>query len=261
METVQLETAGSVLKLTLNDPASLNAMGPAMAREMRDAVRFASDPQKNFRCLVITGAGRAFCSGGNLGMMGGNSQATESDPVSLSTHHHHVIKLLKNLPYPIITAINGPAAGLGFSYALTGDLIVAAKSAYFLAAFRNVGVSTDGGLSWTLPKYIGWARAKELLLMGNRLSATQALEWGLINRVFDDDSFMAETMALAQEIAAGPTVALGTIRQLTWEGWDSSLEQHLDREEQVQLKTFTTNDAREGAMSLMEKRKAEFSGK
>ncbi len=261
MNTVAIETDGSVLKLTLNDPASLNAMGPAMARELRDAVRFASDPGQNFRCLVITGAGRAFCSGGNLGMMGGSPQAADSDPVSLGTHHHHVIKLLKSLPYPVITAVNGPAAGLGFSYALTGDLIVAAQSAFFLAAFRNVGVSTDGGLSWTLPKYIGWARAKELLLMGERLSAEQALEWGLINRVFNDDSFMQETMALAQQIAAGPTVALGAVRQLSWEGWDTSLERHLDREEQVQLRTFTTSDAREGAMSLMQKRKPEFSGK
>jgi len=261
MDTVQLETIDSVLKLTLNDPASLNAMSASMAREMREAVRFACDPSQNFRCLVITGAGRAFCSGGNLGMMDGSRQDAETDPVSLSTHHHHVIKLLKSLPYPVITAVNGPAAGLGFSYALTGDLIVAAQSAFFLAAFRNVGVSPDGGLSWTLPKYIGWARAKELLLMGNRLSAEQALEWGLINRVFDDESFMAQTMKLAKEVAAGPTVALGAIRQLTWDGWDTSLEQHLDQEERVQLRTFASSDAREGAMSLMEKRAPVFTGK
>lgn len=262
MKTVQIDITDSILRITLNDPATLNAMGETMAREMREAVRLASDPSKGFRCLVITGNGRAFCSGGSAGLMSGDGQSSSNpERISLGTHHHYVMKLLKQLPYPIITAVNGPAAGLGFSYALAGDLVVAAKSAFFLAAFRNVGVSPDGGLSWTLPKIVGWARAKELLLMGNRLPAETALEWGLINRVFADDSFMDDTMALARELAAGPTVALGTIRQLTWEGWDASFEQHLDREEYTQLQTFATEDAREGAMSLVEKRTPRFTGK
>lgn len=195
-------------------------------------------------------------------MMGDAREAVnETDRISLGTHHHYVMKLLKTLPYPVITAVNGPAAGLGFSYALAGDLIVAAKSAFFLAAFRNVGVSTDGGLSWMLPKIIGWARARELMLMGDRLSAGQALEWGLINRVYEDDDFMQQTMELAREVASGPTVALGKIRQLAWESWDLSFEQHLDKEEQLQLQTFATADAREGAHAMLEKRGANFEGR
>lgn len=261
MQTVQVEIEGAVLKLTLNDPARLNAMGEVMAGEFREAVRMAADPAQNFRCLVITGAGRAFCSGGSVAMMAGNEQRAEPDErISLGTHHHYVMKLLKNLPYPIVTAVNGPAAGLGFSYALAGDMIVAAKSAFFLAAFRNIGVSPDGGLSWTLPKLIGFARARELLLMGNRLSADQALEWGLINRVYGDDDFMENTMQLAHELARGPTAALGTIRQLVWQSWDTSFEQHLENEERLQLETFGTADAREGAEAMLEKRKAEFTG-
>ncbi|WP_317930431.1 enoyl-CoA hydratase-related protein [Halioxenophilus sp. WMMB6] len=260
MAAVEITTEDSILILTLNDPASLNAMGAEMANEFREAVRFASEQAEQFRCLLITGTGRAFCSGGNVGMMGGGQPQAQAERVSLGTHHHYVMKLLKALPYPIVTAVNGPAAGLGFSYALCGDLVVAAQSAFFLAAFRNIGVSPDGGLSWMLPKIVGWARAKELLLMGNRLSAEQALEWGLINRVFSDDSFRAESLALARQLAQGPTLALGTMRQLAWEGWDQGYERHLDCEEQRQLQTFATADAREGAMSMLEKRVPSFTG-
>lgn len=262
MDKVQIDVDDAIITITLNDPQKLNALGPTMARELREAVRFAADPQQNFRCLVLTGAGRAFCSGGSVGMMKGDKPGPEQqDRITLGTHHHYVMKMLKALPYPVITAVNGPAAGLGFSYALAGDLIVAAESAFFLAAFRNVGVSSDGGLSWTLPKIIGWARAKELMLMGNRLPAELALQWGLVNRVFDDASFMEQTLQLAKQLAAGPTIALGTMRQLAWESWDLSFEQHLDHEEHVQLQTFATDDAREGAYAMLEKRDALFQGR
>lgn len=260
MDAVTVDTRDAIITLTLNNPATLNAMDETMARELREAIRFASDPARRFRCLVLTGAGRAFCSGGNIGMMTDDEPAPRTDKVSLGTHHHYAIKLLKALPYPIITAVNGPAAGLGFSYALCGDMIVAARSAFFLAAFRNIGVSPDGGLSWTLPKIIGWARARELLLMGNRLPAEQALDWGLVNRVFDDDTFMAQTLALARELASGPTAALGAIRQLAWHGWDQSFERHLDEEEARQLALFATADAREGAVSRVQKRAPAFIG-
>lgn len=261
MKNIQLDIIESVIRITLNDPGTLNALGAEMAGELREAVRFAADPKQHFRCLVLTGAGRAFCSGGSVGMMtGGNQDQPATEKISLGTHHHYVMKLLRGLPFPVITAVNGPAAGLGFSYALAGDMIVAARSAFFLAAFRNIGVSPDGGLSWTLPKIIGWARARELMLMGNRLPAEQALEWGLINRVYDDETFMEETMQLAQALANGPTVALGKIRQLAWEGWDLSFEQLLDAEEKLQLQTFATADAREGAFAMLEKRAAKFRG-
>lgn len=261
MDSVRIETIDRIVKITLNDPKTLNALGVAMAEELREAVAFAADPQHRFRCLLITGEGRAFCSGGNLGLMSGdNPTGKNAGQISLGTHHHAVMKQLKNLPYPIITAVNGPAAGLGFSYALAGDLIVAAKSAFFVAAFRHVGVSPDGGLSWTLPRAIGSARAKELLLLGNRLSADQALEWGLINRVYADERFRQDSLELAQELADGPTFALGAIRRLTWEGWENRFEQQLDREEAVQLETFATEDAREGALSLINKRKPGFKG-
>lgn len=262
MNTVQVDTDDTIITITLNDPGTLNAMGAEMAREFREAVRLAADPAQGFRCLVITGAGRAFCSGGSLGMMTGSKPQTgDSEKISLGTHHHYVIKQLQSLPYPVVTAVNGPAAGLGFSYALAGDMVVAAESAFFVAAFRNIGVSPDGGLSWLLPKLVGWARAKELMLMGNRLPAQQALEWGLINRVYADERFMADTMQLARQLASGPTVALAEMRRLAWDSWELSFEQQLDQEERVQLQTFATADAREGALASLEKRQANFSGK
>ena len=149
---------------------------------------------------------------------------------------------------------------MGFSFALCGDMVVAAKSAFFLSAFRRIGVSPDGGLSWMLPRMIGWARAKELMILGNRLPAEQALDWGLINRVYPDQDFQAETLKLAQELANGPTVALGITRQLFWDAWENSHGQQLDLEESLQPTTFATADAAEGGRAMLEKREARFLG-
>ncbi len=261
MTHVLTELEGQVLKLTLNHPETLNAMGPQMAREIRDAARLASDPAQDIRCLLLTGAGRGFCSGGSLGMMSGDgASADQADPVSLGTHHHYTLKLLRELPFPVVTAINGPAAGLGFSYALAGDIVLAGESAYFLAAFSRLGVSSDGGLSWLLPKLVGWARAKELMLLGRRLPAPQALEWGLVNEVCEDANLQERALELARELSEGPTVALGTLRNLLWESWELDYARHLDEEERRQLLTFASEDAREGAMSMLEKREAKFRG-
>lgn len=261
MDNILIEVEDAVITITLNDPDRLNALGETMARELREAVRYAADPQQQFRCLVLTGAGRGFCSGGSVGMMSGDERDSgQLDRVTLGTHHHHVLKLLRNLPYPVLTAINGPAAGLGFSFALAGDLIVAKQSAYFLAAFNRIGVSSDGGLSWVLPRLVGGARARELLLLGEKLTAEQALEWGLINRVYQDDEFESQVEKLARQLARGPTVALGATRRLIWDSWDLSFEQHLDREEQVQPGTFATEDAKEGIRAMLEKRAADFRG-
>lgn len=257
MDPVLVDHSDDILTLTLNEPDTLNAMSATLAQAFLEAVEFAADPAQSFRCLVITGAGRGFCSGGNVGMMSGDGNGGR---IRLATHHHRVMQLLRDLPYPIITAVNGPAAGLGFSYALAGDLIVAARSAFFLAAFRNIGVTPDGGLSWTLPRIVGWARAKELLLLGERLPAEQALEWGLVNRVFEDAVFAAEVRRLACEVAAGPTAALATMRRLAWQAWQQDFDAQLAREEALQLEAFATRDAREGALAMLEKRKPRFTG-
>lgn len=266
LETVKIEQDGHVVIVTLNDPATLNALGQQLANDLREAIRYVRKPEHGFRCLVLTGAGRGFCSGGSVTMMNDMREAqargeAKDSGISLGTHHHYVLKLIRALDYPVITAVNGPAAGLGMSYALIGDLIVAKRSAFFLQAFRTRALTPDGGASWLLPRLIGWARAKELMLMGDRLPAETALEWGLINRVFDDETFGDETMSLARELAAGPTVALGLIRRLAWDAWDNSFEQQLDLEERTQPVAGAAGDAAEGVKAFVEKREPIFQGR
>ena len=147
------------------------------------------------------------------------------------------------------------------SFALMGDMVLAARSAYFLQAFRRIGLVPDGGSTWILPRLVGRARAMELSLMGERLPAETALEWGLINRVYDDAALMDEAMKLARDLASGPTVALGLIRRLYWQSPENSYEQQLDLERQSQKIAGTSEDAREGATAFLEKRPAQFKGR
>ncbi|TGD70995.1 2-(1,2-epoxy-1,2-dihydrophenyl)acetyl-CoA isomerase [Mangrovimicrobium sediminis] len=257
MSRVLTEVSDAVCRITLNDPRALNALCADMSAELLEAVTAVADPACGVRCLLLTGAGRAFCAGGSLDLIAG---AGDGSGLSLGTHHHRVIRMLAELHCPVLTAVNGPAAGLGFSYALAGDMVVAARSAYFLGAFSNVGVSPDGGLSWLLPRLIGTARAREVLLLGQRLGAEQALDWGLVNRVYDDATFADEALALAQQLAAGPTRALGEMRRLLQRAWQQDLAAQLDEEERVQAELFGSADAREGARALVEKRSPRFRG-
>ena len=160
-----------------------------------------------------------------------------------------------------MTAVNGPAAGAGMSFALMGDMILAARSAYFLQAFRRIGLVPDCGSTWLLPRLVGKARSIELSLMGERLPAEKALEWGLINRVYDDGALMGEAMKLAHELANGPTVALSLIRQLYWESPDNSFEEQLNLEFKSQRVAGAAEDFREGVTAFLEKRPAKFKGK
>jgi len=168
---------------------------------------------------------------------------------------------LRNLRMPLIVAVNGVAAGIGMSYALLGDLILAARSAYFLQAFARIGLIPDGGATWLLPRIIGTARARELSLLAERLSAETALEWGLINRVYDDGSLMDEALKLAHRLAEGPTASLSMIRQLYWASLNNSLEEQIDLECQMQRRAGRSEDAAEGAAAFRQKRPPNFKGR
>jgi len=256
---VRLEAEGGVGVVTLVHPEVLNAISPEMLDGFLDALDAVEDPAHGLRCLLVTGAGRAFSAGANLGGSGPSTKVNDAGAV-LESHYHPLFRRLRDLRMPIVTAVNGVAAGVGMSLALMGDMVVAARSAYFLQAFRRIGLVPDGGVTWLLPRLIGTARAKELSLLGEKLPAEQALAWGLINRVHDDDELLPAAKALAAELAAGPTRALASIRRLYWASPDNSYEQQLDLERSLQREAGRTADAREGIKAFLAKRKPAFRG-
>jgi 2-(1,2-epoxy-1,2-dihydrophenyl)acetyl-CoA isomerase len=256
-ERAKLEIEGSVGIIKLNHPEVMNAVSPEMVGGLMKALEEVVRHREEVRCLIITGEGRGFCAGANLQPAPGE----RSDAGSLlETVFHPFLRRLRELPVPLITAVNGAAAGVGMSFALMGDLVLCAESAYFLQAFRRIGLVPDGGSTWLLPRLIGRARAIELSLLGERLPAAKALEWGLVNRVFADDQLIKNALEMARELAAGPTIALGLIRQLYWESPDNTYEEQLNLERQMQRKAGATADFKEGVRAFLQKRPANFKG-
>ena len=258
-ERVKLDIDGNVALLTLNHPEVMNAVSQEMLGGLMAALDHVEDRKNGARCLLITGAGRGFCAGANLQPRSEGSRSGDAGSV-LETLYHPFLRRLRELPMPIVTAVNGAAAGVGMSFALMGDLCVCARSAYFLQAFRRIGLVPDGGSTWILPRLIGKARAMELSLLGERLPSEKALEWGLISRVVDDAELMPKARELAQDLANGPTVSLRLIRRLYWESTDNSYEEQLNLERQMQRIAGSTSDFAEGVRAFLEKRPAKFKG-
>jgi 2-(1,2-epoxy-1,2-dihydrophenyl)acetyl-CoA isomerase len=259
---VTLDFDGPVAILKLDHPEVMNAVSMDMLGGLGEALDAIDDRRSEVRCLVMTGAGRAFCAGANLQGRDNQKPGSRSNAgVTLETGYHPFLRRLRNLHCPIVTSVNGAAAGAGMSFALMGDMILCARSAYFLQAFRRIGLVPDCGSTWLLPRLVGRARSVELSLMGERLPAEKALEWGLVNRVYDDAALMDETMKLARELADGPTIALSLIRRLYWESSDNSFEDQLDLEQQMQRKAGAAEDFKEGVTAFLEKRPAKFKGK
>ena len=260
---VKLEIADGVGTLVLNDPSMMNAISADMLEGLAQAMDAAEDPDNGLRCLIMTGEGRGFCAGANLQSRNDDAPKNRRPDggSELETAYHPLLRRLRNLKMPFITAVNGPAAGVGMSFALMGDMILCGRSAFFLQAFRRVGLVPDGGSTWLLPRLVGVARAKELSLLAEKLPAEKALDWGLINRVYDDENLMAETQNMAKELAAGPTVSIGLIRNLYWESSDNSYEEQLNLERQSQKVAGATDDFKEGVKAFLEKRPAQFQGK
>jgi len=259
-ERAKLDIQGAVGILTLNHPEVMNAVSPQMLGGLMQAMDAVEDPANGIRCLVMTGEGRGFCTGANLQGRGENTGLKPDTGALLETAYHPFLRRLRNLNMPFITAVNGPAAGVGMSFALMGDLVLCARSAYFLQAFRRIGLVPDGGSTWLLPRLVGKARAMELSLMGEKLPAETALEWGLINRVYDDAELLGEALKLAADLASGPTRTLGMIRKLYWESPDNSYEEQLNMERQLQRDAGNGEDFREGVRAFLEKRPAQFKG-
>jgi len=259
-ERVHLTTCGPVAVLTLNHPESLNALSPRMVRGLHAALDEIEHPHNGFRGLLLTGEGRGFCSGANLmepPQQGGKPLSTSA---MLEEYYHPLLRRLRDLTLPIVTAVNGAAAGVGMSLALMADMVLAARSAYFVQAFARIGLVPDGGSTWLLPRLIGLARAKELSLLADKLPSEKALEWGLINRVCEDGALSDDALKLAQRLAAGPTAAIGLVRRLYWSSPHNAFEQQLAAEAAAQERAATTADFREGIRAFREKRPAKFSG-
>ena len=256
-ETILTERMAGVLKITLNRPDRLNAATPEMFEEIGRVI----DNLDGARALLIHGEGRGFCSGADLAARGERPlTGGEGAYAALTGSFNPTMLKLSRLPVPIVTAVNGPAAGIGCSLALAADFCIAGDSAYFLQAFVNIGLVPDGGASWMLARLIGKARATEMMLLGERVHGPKAAEWGLIHKSVADEVVLDEARALATRLAAGPTMALGLMRQGLAEALDGDYAAALNREAENQRKAGGSADAMEGAASFLMKRKPVFGG-
>ena len=262
LETVNVRVDDGAATIELNRPHALNAWNAQLGSDLLAALGGACEDD-SVRALVLTGAGRGFSSGADLKDVSGGDQTADGHPdiyKTLTERYHPIMHAIREMPKPVIAAVNGPAVGIGCSLALCSDLILAAESAYFLLAFVNIGLVPDGGSSLFLPTRVGMARATELSMLGERLTAARALEWGLINRVVPDGSLQEEAAALAARLAAGPTRSYaGTKRQLN--NWlYSRMEEQLELEARIQQEMAGSEDFVEGATAFAQKRPARFSG-
>ena len=259
-ETIQFEVTGGIARLTLNRPDRLNSFNTAMHDEVRDALtRVASD--EAVRVLVLTGAGRGFCAGQDLADRavapgGAGPQLGES----IEKYYNPLVLTLRGLPMPVIAAVNGVAAGAGANIALACDLVVAAKSASFVQAFAKLGLIPDSGGTWFLPRLIGNARAMGLALLGDKLPAEQAAQWGLIWKCVEDSDLRGVVDDLATHFASAPTRGLARTKQAMYESWNRTLEQQLTVERDYQRELGKSADYAEGVAAFIAKRPPKFTG-
>jgi 2-(1,2-epoxy-1,2-dihydrophenyl)acetyl-CoA isomerase len=259
-ETVLYEGRDRVARITLNRPQSLNGWTRQLGLELLDAIRRA-DADPEVRAVLITGAGRAFSSGADLKAGGEFTPDGKPDVLSaLREAFNPLITAVRRTPKPVVASVNGPAAGIAVGLALACDLVVAAESAYFLLAFVNIGLTVDGGASLFLQARVGYSRAAELAMLGERLPARRALEWGLINRVCTDDELAPVTDELVARLAAGPPGSYAATKQLLNDRAYAGLEEHLDREAVLQQERAASADFTEGVVAFLSKRSPEFTG-
>ena len=259
-DTINWEQSGGVGRLTLNRPDSLNAWTPQLGFDLRTIIeRDAAD--ESVRAVLITGAGRGFSSGADL--KAGFEPAEDGMPnlyKDLHDVYHPVIAGLRRLEKPVVSAVNGPAVGIGCSLALACDLIMAAESAFFGLAFVNIGLMPDGGSTAFVPPAIGRARAFQMAMLGERIPASQALEWGLVNWVHPDDRLMGEADALVQKLATGPTRSYAAIKRALNQSIYGNLDAQLDLEAELQHALGRSRDFFEGTAAFIEKRAPAFTG-
>ena len=256
---IDLERDGDIAIIRLNDPATLNAVTVQTIEEIDQAL---DEIKGSARAMILTGAGRGFCSGANLsaGMGDRKSDGPYDSGSVLESHINPLMLRLRDLPIPWVSAIKGSAAGVGCSFALAADIVICGESAFFLQAFARIGLVPDGGSSWLLARSIGRARAMEMMLLGERIPAAKALEWGMINRLVPDEQVMPVALELAKALGAGPTQSLAMIRRMAWSAADQSFEEAMKTERNNQKLAGATQDHREGVVAFLGKRAPNFTG-
>lgn len=259
--TIEFKIDAGVAQLTLNRPEKFNSFNTEMHQELREALK---EVRRNdvVRCLLITGNGRAFCAGQDLGDRSVSVGAEAPDlGDSVEKNYNPLIRSITALELPVICAVNGVAAGAGSSLALAADIVLAARSASFIQSFCKVGVIPDSGSTWVLPRLVGMARAKGMALLGDKLPAEKAEQWGLIWQCVDDDKLAEESLAMAKHLATQPTQSLSLIKRALKASTANSLDEQLELEKDYMRIAGRTDDYREGVASFMEKRPAVFKGK
>jgi 2-(1,2-epoxy-1,2-dihydrophenyl)acetyl-CoA isomerase len=260
-KTIQLEIRGAVSLITLNRPESLNALNTEVGQEFKSATDEACE--SGARAIILTGAGRAFCAGGDLREMqriaerAGKLEAFFDEPLRLL---NECILLIRRTPVPFIAAVNGAASGGGCNLALACDLVIAGEGARFNQAFVKIGLVPDVGGTFILPRLVGWKRAAELMMTGDLVTAGRALEMGMINAVVPDDKLMAQAFAMAERLAQAPTAAIGRIKELLEASATNDYEGQIELERKAQIELGKTKDFREGVSAFIEKRPPKFVG-
>ena len=258
-ETVLVETHGDWMQITLNRPDKLNCLNKSMHLALRAALQQAHDQAA--RAVLITGAGRGFCAGQDLGdRRPGTSDWPPDLQQTLNDYFNPNIKLITSLPAPVICAVNGVAAGAGMSIALACDVVLAADSASFIQSFSKIGLVPDAGSSWILPRRVGMARAMGLALTATPLSAADAEAWGLIWKRYEDDALLQAARAMAEQLASGPTAAFASTKMLMQRAATADIETQLDHEARAQKLCATSTDYTEGVRAFLDKRAPRFTG-
>ena len=258
-ETLLFEVCDGVAEIALNRPEAANAIDMRLVRELME-IAIRCDEDAEIRSVLLTGAGKWFCAGGDLKAFATYADKLPGAMKELVVYLHAASSHFARMDAPLVVAVNGIAAGAGMSLAIAGDLVLAAESAQFVMAYTAVGLSPDASSSYFLPRLIGLRRAQELMLTNRRLSAAEALEWGLVNRVTPDAQLVVEARELARALAQGPTRAFGTVKALLNESFSGTLETQLEREARGIVATGRSADGREGVRAFVEKRRPIFSG-
>lgn len=265
LETVHVERRGAAAIVELNRPDALNAWNMQLGIDLRTALEDVGRDD-SVRAVLLTGAGRGFSSGADLTENRENLDDTTDEDGNfdvskrLRERYHPIIRAVREMPKPVVCAVNGPAAGIGCSLALAGDLIIAAHSSFFVLAFVNIGLVPDGGSTLFLPARVGKARAMEMMLLGERVPAPKALEWGLVNRVVADESLRSEADELLDRLAAGPTRSYAGSKALLNRRYYADLDGQLEAEADAQREMGRSQDFVEGVTAFAAKRDPEFSG-